>query len=66
MWSCSPEGQDSAPTTRGQATVPPTRNPAQAPQPTSPTRGQTPEAKGTTILSLQKGDHKHSKSDKIR
>lgn len=27
---------------------------------------QTLEAKGTTILSLQKRDHKHSKSDKIR
>ena len=37
-------------THRGQAPVPPTRKPAQAPGPTSPTRGQTPEARGTTIL----------------
>ena len=44
------QGQDSALPTSGQASVSPARKPAQAPGPTSPTRGQTPEARETTIL----------------
>ena len=43
-------GQDPAPPTRGQVPVPPTRNPAQVSGAISLTRGQTPEARGTTIL----------------
>ena len=48
--ACPPEGQNPALPTSGQAQVPPTRKPAQAPGPSSPTRGQTPEARGTTVL----------------
>lgn len=37
------------------------------PAPSSyPPGAEMDEAKGTTILSLQKRDHKHSKSDKIK
>ena len=47
---CPPEGQDPAPPTSGQAMDPPTRKPAQVSRPASATRGQTSEARGTTIL----------------
>ena len=49
-WPCPPDGQDPTPPTSGQAPVTPTRKPAQALGPTSPTRGQTSEARRTTIL----------------
>ena len=49
-WHCPPEEKDPAPLPRGQAPVLPKRKPAQAPGPTTPTRGQTLEARGTTVL----------------
>ena len=66
MQPCLSEGQDTAPPTRVQVPVPPIRKPTQATGLTSPTGGRHQKQEGKQPQSLQKGDHKHSKLDKIK
>ena len=66
MWSCPPERQDPASSTRTQAPVPSTRKPTQSTEPTFPTGGRHQKQRELQTCSLQKGDPKHSKLSKMR
>jgi len=57
--------EDSAPTTRVQASVSPTRKSTQAAGPALSTMGRE-EKEEFQPCSLKKGDHKHSKLDKMK
>ena len=60
------EWQDHAPPTRTQAPVPPARKPTLATGPTSPTGDRKQKYEELRTCSLQKGDPKHSKLNKMR
>ena len=66
MRPCPPERQDPALPTRTQAPVPSTRKPTQATEPTSPTGGRHQKQQELITWSLQKGDPKQSKLNKMR
>ena len=66
MWSCPPERQDTAPSTRTQAPVPSTRKPTQSTEPNLATGGRHQKQQELRTCSLQKGDPKHSKVIKMR
>ena len=66
MWTCSPERQYPASSTRTQALVPFTRKPTQPTEPTIPTGGRHQKQQELRTCSLQKGDPKHSKLSKMR
>ena len=66
MWSCQPERQDPASSTRTQAPVPPTRKPTQPTEPILPTGSRHQTQWELQTCSLQKGDLKHSKLSKMR
>ena len=61
MWTCPPERQDPASSTRTQALVPSTRKPTQPTEPTLATGGRHQKQRELQTCSLQKGDTKHSK-----
>ena len=66
MWSCPPERQDLATSTRTKAPVLPTRKPTQPTEPTLPTGGRHQKQQELRICSLRKGDPTHSKLSKIK
>ena len=66
MWSCPPERQDQASSTRTQALVPSTRKPTQPTEPTLATGGRHQKQRELRTCSLRKGDLKHSKLNKMR
>ena len=66
MWTCPPERQDPASSTRTQALVPSTRNPTQPTEPTLATGGRHQKQWELQTCSLRKGDPKHSKLSKMR
>ena len=66
MWSCPPERQDPASSTRTQAPVPSTRNPTQPTEPHLATGGRNQKQQELQTCSLRKGDPKHSKISKMR
>ena len=66
MWSCPPERQDPASTTRAQAPVPSTRKPTQPTETTLPTGGRHQKQQELGTCSLRKGDSKDSKLSKMR
>ena len=66
MLPCSPERQDPAQPTRTQAPVPSIRKPTQATEPASTTGGRHHKQWELQTCSLQKGDAKHSKLNKMR
>ena len=66
MWSCTPERQDQASSTRTQALVPSTRKPIQPTEPALATGGKHQKQWELRTYSLQKGDPKHSKYSKMR
>ena len=66
MWSCPPERQDPASSTRTQAQVPSTRKPTQPTEPTLATGGRHQKQWELRTCSLRKGDPKHRKLRKMR
>ena len=66
MWSCPPERQDPASSTRTQAPVTSTRKPPQPTEPTLATGGRHQNQRELRTCSPQKGDPKHSKLNKMR
>ena len=66
MWPCPPELQDLALPTRTEEPVPCTRKPTQATGPTSPTGGRHQKQWELRTCSLQKGERKYSKLNKMR
>ena len=66
MWTCSPERQYPASSTRTQALVPSTRKPTQPTEPTLATGGRHQKQWELRTCSLRKGDPKHSKLRKMR
>ena len=66
MWTCPPERQDPALSTRTQALVPSTRKPTQPTEPTLATGDRYQKQQELRTWSLQKGDPKHSKISKMR
>ena len=65
-WSCPPERQDPASSTRTQAPVLSTRKPTQLTEPTLATEGRNQKQWELRTYCLKKGDPKHSKFSKIR
>ena len=65
MWSCPPERQDPASSTRTQAPVSSTRKPTQPTEPIFATRSRHQKQWELQTCSLQKGDPKHSKLSKM-
>ena len=66
MWTCPPERQDPASSTRTQILGPSTRKPTQPTEPTLATGDRHQKQRELRTYSLQKGDPKHSKSSKMR
>ena len=66
MWSCEPERQDPASSTRTQAPVPFTRKPTQRTEPTLPTESRHQKQRELRTCSLRNGDPKHSKLSKMK
>ena len=66
MWSCPPERQEPASSTRKQAPVPSTRKATQSTEPTLPTGGRHQKQQELRTCSLRKGDPKHSRLSKMR
>ena len=66
MWSCPPERQHPASSTRTQAPVPSTRKTTQPSEPTLPTWGRQQKQRELRTCNLCKQDPKHSKLSKIR
>ena len=66
MWTCPPERQDPASSTRTQALVPSTRKPTQPTEPTLATGDRYQKQWELRTCRLQKGDPKHSKISKMR
>ena len=66
MWTCPPERQYPASSTRTQAPVPSTRKPTQPTEPALATEGRHQKQRELRTSSLQKGDLKHSKLSKMR
>ena len=66
MWTCPPERQDPASSTRTQALVPSTRKPTQPTEPTLATGDRHQKQRELRTCSLRKGDPKHSKISKMR
>ena len=66
MWTCPPQRQHPASSTRTQALVPSTRKPTQPTEPTLATGDRHQKQRELQTCSLQKGDHKHSKLNKMR
>ena len=66
MWTCPPERQDPASSTRTQALVPSTRKPTQPTEQTLATGDRHQKQRELRTCSLQKGDPKHSKLSKMR
>ena len=62
---CNTERQEPAPPNRTQTQIHPTRKPLQATDPTPPTGRKLHNFRRTMIFSLHKGDHKHSKLNKM-
>ena len=65
-WTCPPERQYPASSTRTQALVPSTRKPTQPTEPTLATGDRHQKQWEIRTCSLQKGDSKHSKISKMR
>ena len=66
MWSCSPESQDPASSTRTQTPVPYTRKPTKPTETTLATGGRHQQQQELRTCSLRKEDPKHSKLSKMR
>ena len=66
MWSCPPERQDPASSSRTQALVPSTRKPTQPTGPTLDTEVRHQKQRELQTCSLRKGDPNHSKLSKMR
>ena len=66
MWTCPPERQDPALSTRNQALVPYTRKPTQPTEPTLATGDRYQKQQELRTCSLRKGEAKHSKISKMR
>ena len=66
MWSCPPERQDLASSTRTQAPVSSTSKPIQPTEPNLPTGGRHQKQWELRACSLQKGDPKHRKLSKMK
>ena len=66
MWSCPPERQDPASSTRTQALVPFNRKPIQPTEPTLATGGKHQKQWELRTCSLEKGEPNHSKLSKMR
>ena len=66
MWTCPPERQDPASSTRTQALVPSIRKPTQPTEPTLATGDRHQKQLKLRTCSLRKGDPKHSKLSKMR
>ena len=65
-WTCPPERQDPATSTRTQELVPSTRKPTQPTEPTLATEDKHQKQRELRTCSLRKGDPKHSKLSKMR
>ena len=66
MWTCPPERQDPASSTRTQALVPSTRKPTQPTEPTLGNGDRYQKQQELQTCSLCKEDPKHSKISKMR
>ena len=66
MWTCPPERQDPASSTRTQALVTSTGKPTQPTEPTLATGDRHQKQQELRTFSLRKGEPKHSKLSKIR
>ena len=66
MWTCPPERQEPASSTRTQALVPSSRKPTQPTEPTLATWGRHQKQQELRTGSLQKGDPKYSKLSTMR
>ena len=66
MWSCPPEREDPASSTRTQAPVPSTRKSTQPTEATLATRGRHQKQRELLTCSLRKGDPKYIMLSKMR
>ena len=66
MWTCPPERQDPASSTRTQALVPSTRKPTQPSEPTLATGERHQKQQELRTCRLRKGEPKHTKISKMR
>ena len=66
MWTCPPERQHPASSTRTQTLVSSTRKPTQPTEPTLATADRHQKQREVRTCSLRKGDSKHSKLSKMR
>ena len=66
MWTCLPERQDPASSTRTQALVPSTRKPTQPTEPNLATRDRHKKQQKLQACNLRKGDPKKSKLSKMK